>query len=101
MEVLFANSDSKFAIATHDSKLIRDAIRLAKTGGSLNNKRFEFQFLMGIRDEQKLELVTNGYSVLSVYPLWNVVAPVLSTETTESKNEPTSAGALLNSEIIS
>ena len=53
---------------------------------------------MGIRDEQKLELVTNGYSVLSVYPLWNVVAPVLSTDTTESKNEPTSAGALLNSE---
>jgi proline dehydrogenase len=72
-EVLFANSDSKFAIATHDAKLIRDAIRLAKTGGSLNNKRFGFQFLIGIRDELKLELVTNGYSVSQYIPyetLW-------------------------------
>jgi Proline dehydrogenase len=68
MEVLFANRDSKFAIATHDSKLIRDAIRLAKTGGSRNNKHFEFQFLIGIRDELKIEPVTNGYSVSQDIP---------------------------------
>jgi proline dehydrogenase len=68
MEVLFANRDSKFAIATHDSKLIRDAIRLAKTGGSLNNKRFEFQFLIGIRDGLKIVLMANGYSVSQYIP---------------------------------
>jgi len=73
MELLFANSDSRFAIATHDSKLISDAIRLAKTGGSLNSKRFEFQLLMGIRDELKLELVADGYCVSQYIPygtLW-------------------------------
>jgi proline dehydrogenase len=55
------------AIATHDSKLIQEALVLSRKG-SERLKNLQFQLLKGIRDELKLELVTNGYLVLEYIP---------------------------------
>ena len=51
-----------FAIATHDSKLIDEAISFS------NGSQFEFQLLMGIRDELKRDLVEKGFSVSEYIP---------------------------------
>lgn len=53
-----------FTVATHDSRLIEEARRLA----SSFNRRFEFGMLRGIRDELKLELVASGYDVMEYIP---------------------------------
>ena len=55
------------AIATHDSKLIQEALVLSWKG-SERMKNLQFQLLKGIRDELKLQLVTNGYLVLEYIP---------------------------------
>jgi len=57
----------KFAVATHDSKLIEYAIKLSKTvkTGITN---FEFEFLRGIRDELKRDLVKEGFRVAEYIP---------------------------------
>lgn len=55
------------AIATHDSKLIQEALVLSRKG-SERMKNLQFQLLKGIRDELKLELVSNGYLVLEYIP---------------------------------
>jgi proline dehydrogenase len=55
------------AIATHDSKLIQEALVLSRKG-SERMKNLQFQLLKGIRDELKLQLVTNGYLVLEYIP---------------------------------
>ena len=61
MEMLF-DSKNYFAIATHDSNIIDEAIRLNK------NSNFEFQMLMGIRDELKAELAKKGFAVAEYIP---------------------------------
>ena len=61
MKILF-ESENHFAIATHDSNLIEEAIKLNK------NSKFEFQLLMGIRDELKSELVRRGFAVAEYIP---------------------------------
>jgi proline dehydrogenase len=61
MKMLF-ESNNYFAIATHDSDLIEEAISMGK------NTKFEFQMLKGIRDELKLELVTKGFVVSEYIP---------------------------------
>jgi proline dehydrogenase len=61
MKMLF-ESNNYFAIATHNSDLIEEAIRMGK------NTKFEFQMLKGIRDELKLELVTKGFAVSEYIP---------------------------------
>lgn len=53
-----------FAIATHDEKLIEEAIRLS----NVHHSNFEFEMLMGIRDRKKLELVGRGYQVSEYIP---------------------------------
>jgi proline dehydrogenase len=53
-----------FAIATHDEKLIEEAIRLS----NVHHADFEFEMLMGIRDKKKLELVQRGYRVSEYIP---------------------------------
>lgn len=63
MEVLFVNGN-EFGIATHDSKLIDEAIQLYKT----HERKFEFQMLKGIRDELKPILVKKGFSVSEYIP---------------------------------
>ncbi|MFL6365383.1 MAG: proline dehydrogenase family protein [Nitrososphaeraceae archaeon] len=57
----------KFAVATHDSKLIEYAIKLSKTA-KIGIKNFEFEFLKGIRDELKSELVEEGFRVAEYIP---------------------------------
>ncbi len=54
------------AIATHDSKLVKEAITLLKCREI--KKSVQFQFLRGIRDELKRELVQNGFSVWEYTP---------------------------------
>jgi proline dehydrogenase len=61
MKMLF-ESKNYFAIATHNSALIEEAISLGK------NSEFEFQMLMGIRDELKSELVAKGFAVAEYIP---------------------------------
>jgi proline dehydrogenase len=58
-------SDEILAIATHDSKLVKEAISILK-GREI--KSIQFQFLKGIRDELKRELVHKGFSVWEYAP---------------------------------
>ena len=62
MKMLF-ESNNYFAIATHNSDLIEQSIRMGK-----QHPKFEFQMLKGIRDELKLELVTKGFAVSEYIP---------------------------------
>jgi proline dehydrogenase len=55
------------AIATHDSKLVDEALALS-TKGSERMKNLQFQLLKGIRDELKQQLVKKGYEVLEYMP---------------------------------
>ena len=61
MKMLF-ESGNYCAVATHDSDIIDQAIRLGK------DKKFEFQMLMGIRDELKADLVGKGFAVAEYIP---------------------------------
>ncbi len=54
-------SGNFFAVATHDSNLINKAIEM-KSG------KFEFQMLMGIRDELKGQLVASNFPVSEYIP---------------------------------
>jgi proline dehydrogenase len=70
MKTLFEygnSNDGIFAIATHDPKLIDEAILLSKTSG-IDNRKFEFQFLMGINNELKENLVKKGFRVSEYIP---------------------------------
>jgi len=53
-----------FAIATHDEKLIKEAIEVNKA----HKKRIEFQMLMGVREELKKRLVMKGFNVVDYIP---------------------------------
>jgi len=55
------------AIATHDSKLVDEALSLS-TKGSERMKNLQFQLLKGVRDELKQQLVKKGYEVLEYIP---------------------------------
>jgi proline dehydrogenase len=61
MKMLF-DSRNYFAVATHDSNMIEEAIRLGR------DSRFEFQMLMGIRDELKSDLVAKKFAVAEYIP---------------------------------
>lgn len=63
MEMLFVKGN-EFGIATHDSVLIGNAIKLSKA----YEKKFEFQMLKGIRDELKPDLLKKGFSVSEYIP---------------------------------
>lgn len=63
MNMLFEQGN-EFAIATHDSKLIDNAIELSK----IHERKFEFQMLKGIRDEIKPILIKKGFSVSEYIP---------------------------------
>ena len=69
MQMLFENSNDNaiFAIATHDSKLIEEAIKLSENYGNIK-KRFEFQLLMGICDQIKMNLVDRKFKVSEYIP---------------------------------
>ncbi|HEY8111012.1 MAG TPA: proline dehydrogenase family protein [Candidatus Nitrosotenuis sp.] len=63
MRLLFRKSN-EFGVATHDSVMIEDAIKLSKK----YERKFEFQMLRGIRDELKPKLVKNGFNVSEYVP---------------------------------
>lgn len=63
LEQLFERGEN-FAVGTHDSKLIEEARRLAES----SHANFEFQFLKGIRDDLKTDLVKSGYRVSEYLP---------------------------------
>jgi len=64
MERLFKTSVSVFSVATHDDKLINEAIRMSEK----YSKNFEFAFLKGVRDTLKLQLVKEAYRVTEYIP---------------------------------
>jgi len=55
------------ALATHDERLIRQAIAVAAREG-LGPERFEFQMLFGVRRDLQLRLVERGYRVRVYVP---------------------------------
>jgi proline dehydrogenase len=61
------NGGLKFAVATHDSKLIENAVKLSEMA-KIGIKNFEFEFLKGIRDELKRDLVEGGFRVAEYIP---------------------------------
>ena len=58
---------SHVGVATHDERLIQEAIDIALHGG-LPLDRFRFQMLYGVRPGFQLELLRRGYSVLVATP---------------------------------
>ena len=73
MRMVF-NSDGKhnavFAIATHDPRLINEAIELSRKFGT-DKSKFEFQLLKGISDEMKTSLVKQGFRECEYIPYGN------------------------------
>ena len=63
MDLLFKNGND-FAIASHDEKIISKAKSLSKRFP----RKFEFQFLKGIRDEIKNDLVKKKFVVSDYIP---------------------------------
>jgi len=63
MKILFKKGN-EFAIASHDTKIIQKAQSLSKK----YPRKFEFQFLKGIREEYKLDLVKKKFVVSDYIP---------------------------------
>ena len=63
MTILFKKGN-EFAIATHDGKIIKKAKTLSKK----YPRKFEFQFLKGIREEIKPNLIKKGFVVSDYIP---------------------------------
>jgi proline dehydrogenase len=64
MARLFRDGSSLFSVATHDDKLVHEAIRMSEK----YPKNFEFALLKGIRDNLKLQLVNRGFRVTEYIP---------------------------------
>ena len=63
MTILFKKGN-EFAIASHDSNIIKSAKTLSKK----YPRKFEFEFLKGIREEIKQDLIKNGFVVSDYIP---------------------------------
>lgn len=78
MKTIFNSSDGKrnplFAIATHDPRLVNEAIELSKKSRTVKRK-FEFQLLKGVSDEMKTSLVKQGFRVCEYLPYGNQWLP--------------------------
>ena len=66
MKILFARG-SQPAIASHDERIVRQAIAIAKEQ-KLAPDRFEFQMLYGIRRDLQRQLVADGYKLRLYVP---------------------------------
>lgn len=62
-ELLFKKTN-EFGIATHDSVMIENAVKLSKK----YERKFEFQMLRGIRNDLKPKLVKTGFNVMEYVP---------------------------------
>lgn len=78
------NNTIEFAIATHDSKLIEHTVRSWKNS-KIGIKNFEFEFLKGIRDELKRDLVEKGFRVAEYIPYGDEWFPYSVRRLTERK----------------
>ena len=58
---------AKVAVATHDDALVAKALDLIREGG-LGPERYEFQLLLGVREELADELVRGGHTVRIYVP---------------------------------
>lgn len=63
MHTMFERS-ARFALGTHNERLVEEAVGLSKE----HPVNFEFEMLMGIRDNKKLELVERGFRVSEYIP---------------------------------
>jgi proline dehydrogenase len=70
MLMLFQHGDA-FAIATHDHRIVQEAIHLSKK----YRKNFEFQMLRGVRDDLKPKLIKRGFSLAEYIPYGEQIAP--------------------------
>jgi len=66
LETLF-RSGNEFAVATHDHSMILKAKKLSKQ----HQRKFEFQFLRGIRDDIKPQLIREKFVVTDYIPYGN------------------------------
>jgi proline dehydrogenase len=66
MSTLWANG-AKVAVATHDDALVDKALGLIE-GRGLGRERYEFQLLLGVREELADELVRGGHTVRIYVP---------------------------------
>jgi len=64
MARLFKDGSSLFSVATHDDKLVYEAIRMSEK----YPENFEFALLKGIRDKLKVQLVNRGFRVTEYIP---------------------------------
>ncbi len=60
-------SGAKVAVATHDDVLVTKALELIREGG-LGLERYEFQLLLGVREDLADELVRGGHTVRIYVP---------------------------------
>jgi proline dehydrogenase len=58
---------AKVAVATHDDALVAKALELIRERG-LGHERYEFQLLLGVREELARELVRGGHTVRIYVP---------------------------------
>jgi proline dehydrogenase len=63
LEMMFT-VNAAFAVATHDKQLVKAAIKFSRA----YPLDFEFQMLMGVRDDLKLDLVRRGFRVREYIP---------------------------------
>jgi proline dehydrogenase len=61
------SGDGFTAVATHDERIIEQAISFARDRG-IPNDRFQFQMLYGVRPRLQLDLVGRGFDVLVATP---------------------------------
>jgi len=64
---ILVDGEANVRIATHDELLIRDAEQLIAQRG-LSNDRYEFQMLMGVREDRRDTLLANGHGVRIYVP---------------------------------
>lgn len=83
MGLLFVHPNY-FAIATHDSALIKEAIALSKSSPN-GKKNFEFQMLMGLKNRLKAKLARQGYAVSEYVPFGSHLLPYVKRRLLERK----------------
>ena len=83
------------AVATHDERLIEQAIAFAQ-GEGIGRDRFEFQMLYGVRPKLQLDLAERGFKVLVATPFGPQWFPYLMRRLAE---RPANLGFFLKSAV--
>ncbi|MBS1536680.1 MAG: proline dehydrogenase family protein [Bacteroidetes bacterium] len=64
---LLLDNGANVRIATHDDKLIDDAIQYITTN-NINSNQYEFQMLLGVREERRNEIIRSGFGMRIYVP---------------------------------